>query len=368
MNGTVYMDYNASVPIRSQAAAAVAAALAIGGNPSSVHAHGRAARRLVEDAREQVAGAIGAPPPSIVFTSGATEANALGLRGSGRARILVSAIEHESVRQAVPDVEVIPVTETGVVDLTALAGMLARDTRPALVSLMLANNETGVIQPVAEAAEIAHSHGALIHSDAVQAVGRIAVDVEKLGVDLLSLSAHKLGGPAGSGALYRREVIGLAAQLKGGGQERSQRAGTENVAGLAGFGAASEVAVRDLENAGRLADLRNTLEKRIRLAAPHAVLFGADAPRLPNTVCVALPGISAETQVITLDLAGVSVSAGAACSSGKVRVSAVLSAMGASPDLARSAIRVSLGWGSTEAGIDRFMTAWTGLSARSLAA
>ncbi len=368
MSSTVYMDYNASVPIRPQAAAAVAAALSMGGNPSSVHGHGRAARRIVEDAREQVAGAIGAPASALIFTSGATEANALALRGAGRKRILVSAIEHESVHQAAPDAEVIPVTKAGVADLDALAEMLARDGEPALVSLMLANNETGVIQPVAEAAAIAHSHGALIHSDAVQAVGRIAVDINKLGVDLLSLSAHKLGGPAGSGALYRREGVALVPQLKGGGQERSQRAGTENVAGIAGFGAACEVAVYDLENAGRFADLRNALEKRIRLAAPHAMLFGADAARLPNTVCVALPGISAETQVMALDLAGVSVSAGAACSSGKVKVSAVLSAMGAAPDLARSAIRVSLGWGSTEADIDRFMTAWTGLSARSLAA
>ncbi len=368
MNSGAYMDYNASVPIRPEAASAVAAALAIGGNPSSVHGHGRAARRIVEDAREQVATAIGAPAPAIVFTSGATEANDLAIRGSGRQRVLVSAIEHESVRQAAPGAEIIPVTRSGVADLTILADMLARDTRPALVSLMLANNETGVIQPVAEAATIAHAHGALMHSDAVQALGRVAVDVNKLGVDLLSLSAHKLGGPAGTGALYRRDGVALAARLKGGGQERSQRAGTENVGGIVGFGAAATVAVRDLENASRLADLRNTLEKRIKLAAPHAVLFGADAPRLPNTAYVALPGISAETQIMTLDLAGVSVSAGAACSSGKVKMSAVLSAMGASPDLARSAIRLSLGWASSEADIDRFMAAWTGLSARSLAA
>ena len=368
MTSTAYMDYNASVPIRPEAAAAVAAALAMGGNPSSVHSHGRAARRIVEDAREQVASAIGAPAPTVIFTSGATEANGLAIRGSGRVRVLVSAIEHESVRQAVLNAEIIPVSKAGVVDLAALSEMLAHDGRPALVSLMLANNETGVIQPVREAAEIAHSHGALIHSDAVQAVGRIGVDINALGVDLLSLSAHKLGGPAGIGALYRRDGVALVPQLKGGGQERSQRAGTENVGGIAGFGAASLAAVRDLENASRLADLRNALEKRIELAAPHAVLFGADALRLPNTVCVALPGISAETQVMALDLAGVSVSAGAACSSGKVKISSVLSAMGASQDLARSAIRVSLGWASSAADIDRFMAAWTGLSARSLAA
>ena len=368
MNTAVYMDYNASTPIRPEAAAAVAAALAIGGNPSSVHGHGRAARRLIEEARERVSAAIGAPAPAIVFTSGATEANTLALRGSGRARLLVSAIEHDSVRHAVPGAEIIPVTPAGMIDLDALAALLASDNRPALVSIMLANNETGVIQPVAQAASIAHARGALIHSDAVQALARIPVDVSALGVDLLSLSAHKLGGPAGVGALYRREGVALSAQLLGGGQERSQRAGTENVSGIAGFGAAAALVAGDLESAGRLADLRNGLEKKIKSAAPHAVLFGTNSPRLPNTVYVALPGISAETQIMTLDLAGVSVSAGAACSSGKVKISAVLSAMGAPADLARSAIRVSLGWASTPDDIDRFMTAWTGLSARSLAA
>jgi cysteine desulfurase len=368
MSAAIYMDYNASVPIRPEAAAAVASALAIGGNPSSVHGHGRAARRLIEDARERVAAAIGAAAPAIIFTSGATEANALAIRGSGRARILVSAIEHDSVLQAAAKAEIIPVTHAGIVDFAALHEMLEGDSRPALVSIMLANNETGVIQPVAQAAEIAHAHGALIHSDAVQAIGRLPVDVNALGVDLLSLSAHKLGGPAGAGALYRREGVALGRQLHGGGQERGQRAGTENIAGIAGFGAAATVALRDLENVDRIADLRDELEKRIKAAAPHAVLFGAEAPRLPNTAYVALPGIAAETQIMALDLAGISVSAGAACSSGKVKISSVLSAMGASPSLARSAIRISLGWASAEADIDRFMAAWTGLSARSLAA
>ena len=368
MTAPVYMDYNASAPIRPEAAAAMNAALALGGNPSSVHAHGRRARRAVEDAREQVAAAIGAAAPAVVFTSGATEANGLALLGSGRERILISAIEHDSVRAAAPAAEIVPVTSAGLVDLDALATMLDSDRRPALVSLMLANNETGVLQPVAEAARIAHAHGALLHCDAVQAVGRVPVDVNSLGVDLLSLSAHKLGGPAGVGALYRREGVALAPQFRGGGQERGQRAGTENLAGIAGFAVAAEMAVRELDKAPRLADLRDTLERRIAVASRGAVLFGVGAARLPNTVCVALSGISAETQVMALDLDGISVSAGSACSSGKLKPSAVLLAMGVAPDLARSAIRVSLGWLSQASDIDRFMTAWNGLTVRSLAA
>ncbi len=368
MTAPVYMDYNASVPMRPEAAAAMSAALGLGGNPSSVHAHGRRARRAIEDAREQVAAAIGAGAPAIIFTSGATEANALALLGSGRQRILVSAIEHDSVRGTCPAADILPVTSVGVVDLDALGTMLESDSRPALVSLMLANNETGVVQPVAEAAGIAHAHGALLHCDAVQAVGRLPVDVNSLGADLLSLSAHKLGGPAGVGALYRRDDIALAPQLRGGGQERGQRAGTENLAGIVGFAVAADLAVRELESAARLADMRDTLERRIAAATRGAVLFGTEAQRLPNTTCVALPGVSAETQVMALDLAGVSVSAGAACSSGKLKPSAVLLAMGVALDLARSAIRVSLGWRSDASDIDRFMAAWSVLSARSLAA
>jgi cysteine desulfurase len=368
MTAAIYMDYNATVPIRPAAAAAVTAALGLGGNPSSVHVHGRAARRLIENARAQVAAAIGALPQEIVFTSGATEANNLVLAGSGRQRILVSAIEHDSLRTGGRDLELIPVSATGVVDLGALSAMLARTSRPALVSVMLANNETGVIQPVAEAARIAHQHGALMHCDAVQAVGRLPVDVRALDVDLLSLSAHKIGGPAGVGALFVRDGLDLAPLLSGGGQERGRRAGTENISGIAGFGAAADMVVQELTFGERLADLRDMLETRIRAARPEALIFGAEAPRLANTLCVALPGVGAETQVMALDLAGVAVSAGAACSSGKLKPSAVLTAMGAPPELASAAIRVSFGWRSEESDIDRFMAAWRGLSARNLAA
>jgi cysteine desulfurase len=366
MSSAVYMDYNASVPVRPEAAAAASAALGLGGNPSSVHGFGRAARRLMEDAREQVASSIGAEPSEIVFTSGATEANNLALAGSRPRRRLISAIEHDSL-SAAAEAEPIPVTAAGVVDLAALEALLAAESRPALVSLMLANNETGVLQPVAEAAALAHRHGALIHCDAVQALGRLPVDVAALGVDLLSLSAHKLGGPAGVGALYVHRGLDLAPSLIGGGQERGRRAGTENLAGIAGFGAAAEAAVRTLGDGIRIAGLRDRLEAHIRAARPEALIFGAAAPRLPNTTCVALAGVPAETQVMVLDLAGIAVSAGAACSSGKLRRSKVLAAMGIAPEIAASAIRISLGWMSEADDIDRFIVAWSRLPDKKIA-
>ncbi len=230
---------------------------------------------------------------------------------------------------------------------------------------MLANNETGVLQPVAEAAELAHRHGALLHCDAVQALGRLPVDVGALGVDLLSLSGHKIGGPAGVGALYvRRRSRRSRPALRGGGQERGRRAGTENLAGIAGFGAAAEVAVGELADMRRVAGLRDALEARIHAARPEAVVFGRDVARLPNTTCVALAGVPAETQVMVLDLAGVAVSAGAACSSGKLKPSTVLHAMGVPPEIAGSAIRVSLGWRSETGDIDRFIDAWSGISVK----
>jgi cysteine desulfurase len=286
----------------------------------------------------------------------------LVLTGSGRARRLVSAIEHDSLR-GTSEPELIPVTAAGVVDLAALEALLAADSRPALVSLMLANNETGVLQPVAEAARLAHRHGALLHCDAVQALGRLPVDVGALGVDLVSLSGHKIGGPAGVGALYVRSGLDLAPALLGGGQERGRRAGTENLAGIAGFGAAAAIAVGELEDMRRVAGLRDALEARIHAARPEALIFGRDAARLPNTTCVALAGVPAETQVMVLDLAGVAVSAGAACSSGKLKPSTVLRAMGVPPEIAGSAIRVSLGWRSEAGDIDRFIGAWSGISA-----
>ena len=357
-----YLDWNATAPLRPQAAAAMSEALRRWGNPSSVHRRGRAARQIIDRAREAVAGLLGDVDPSgVIFVSGGTEANHLALLGAGRERILVSAIEHDSVRHAVPAAEIIPVGPEGVVALDGLDRLLAADMRPALVSVMYANNETGVIQPVAEVAAIARRHGALFHCDAVQAAGKLALEAGAIGADLVTLSAHKIGGPSGVGALVVTGGVDLVPLLRGGGQEHRRRAGTENLPGIAGFAAAAAAEIADYE---RVAALRDGLEAEIAMTARDAVVLGAAANRLPNTSAIAMPGVAAETQVVALDLDGVMVSAGAACSSGKVGPSHVLAAMGVAPEIAASTIRVSLGWSSSEAEIDHFLRAWTALYRR----
>jgi cysteine desulfurase len=371
-----YFDWNATTPLRPEARDAIEDALAVTGNPSSVHFEGRAARRLVERAREHVATLVGARPADVFFTSSGTESNMLALTPAieatagerPRDRLLVSAIEHTSVRsggrfprEAIEDV---PVDADGHADLAALRDALRRSSRP-LLSLMLANNETGVVQPVAEAAAITHEAGGLVHVDAVQAAGRIGCDIGALGADLLTLSAHKIGGPKGVGALVRSgEAIHLPEPLiRGGGQERGVRAGTENVAGIAAFGAAAAAATRGMaQEAETMLALRDALEARLRAITPQAVIFGNAAERLPNTTLFSVPGMKAETAVIAFDLEGVAVSSGAACSSGKVQPSHVLAAMGVLPSLVRGAVRVSLGWTTTEADIDRFLNAWRKLA------
>jgi len=358
MSRDIYLDYNATAPLRPEALAAMAAALAETGNASSVHRFGRRARKRVEDAREAVAALVGAASAAVVFTSGGTEANNLALAGAGRERLLVSDIEHDSILAAAPAAERIPVGPDGVVRLDALAALLQADRRPALVAVMLANNETGVEQPLAELALLAHAHGALVHADAVQAAGKIRIDFAALGADLMALSAHKLGGPQGVGALLVRDGLAVSPQLRGGGQERGLRAGTENVAGIAGFGAAAAAARRGLPGYARLAALRGRLEEGIRALSPGTHFFGREGPRLANTACFTMPGVASETQLIALDLAGIGVSAGSACSSGKVRASHVLRAMGASEAEASCAIRVSLGWLTTGEEIERFIAAW----------
>src|SRR6188474_194922 len=334
MADRAYFDWNATAPLREEAREAVCAALALTGNASSVHAEGRAARRLIEQAREEVARLVGAKSRNVTFTSGATEANVLALtpaieiggRREPRDRLFISAIEHPSVlsggRFDAGQVEVLPVTSGGVLDLDALCVALSRSKRP-LVSVMLANNESGVVQPIAEVANIVHAAGGVLHVDAVQGPGRIACDIGALGADLLAISSHKLGGPQGAGALIRRGDVHVADPLiRGGGQERGLRAGTENVAAIAGFAAAAS-------------------------AAQHS-----------NTSLFTVPGLKAETAIIAFDLNGVAVSSGSACSSGKVQASHVLAAMGVEPALARGAVRISLGWSTTEAEIDALLTTW----------
>jgi len=358
----IYLDHNATAPVKPAVAEAVSAALGVCGNPSSAHGAGRTARRLVEDGREAVAALVGAKAERVVFTAGGTEANNLALRGSGRTRILAGATEHPSVLKAVDGVEVIPVHRDGRLDLDALDSLLSKKGAPSLVSVMLANNETGVIHPVAEVASIAKRHGALVHCDAAQAPGRIAFDMASLGVDLLTVSAHKLGGPMGAGALVLGPGIDIESILRGGGQERRRRAGTENVPAIAGFGAAAALAQNDTDNAPRLARLRDLLEARV--SEEGAVVFGSAAARLPNTACIAMPGVASDTQVMGFDLSGFAVSSGSACSSGKVEPSHVLAAMGVSESEARTAIRVSLGWSTTDAEVEAFIGAWIALRRR----
>lgn len=364
LSGPTYLDANATAPLRPEARAAMAAMLDLTGNPSSVHRFGRLARRCVEDAREQVAALVGAYPAQIVFTAGGTEANNLALKGTKAATILVSAIEHDSVLATVLGAVRVPVKPTGLVDLEALDRLLAGCEQPALVSVMLANNETGVIQPIESVVALARAHGARVHCDAVQAAGRLPIAMAELGVDLLTLSAHKLGGPQGVGALVATEPAELAPLLRGGGQERGRRAGTENVTAISGFGAAAAAALAGLNEQYEIAQLRDALEAHACAAVRGTIIFGRDAPRLANTSCLAMPGPAAETQVMAFDLAGVAVSAGAACSSGKVRASHVLAAMGIDLATAGRAIRVSLSWQSARADIDRFAEAWTALARR----
>lgn len=366
MKHAVYMDYNATAPLRPAVGDAMAEALEITGNPSSVHRFGRLARRVIEEARRRVASLVGAEANEVIFTSGGTEANNLALGSFDGAGIVVSAAEHDSVLGAAPGATIAPVDAHGVLDLEALERLLQENPKvpPALVSVMLANNETGVIGPVAAAAEIAHADGAILHCDAVQAAGRIAIDMASLGADLLTLSAHKMGGPQGAGALVARGGVTVVPRQLGGGQERGFRAGTENVAAIAGFGAACDLARRDIADQSRLARWRDDLEERIGACAPDSKVFGAGADRLGNTSCFTMPGVASETQVMALDLAGIAVSAGAACSSGKVGVSHVLKAMGATEAEASSAIRVSLGWQSHAGDIDQFVAAWRALHAR----
>ncbi len=376
MSERIYLDWNATTPLRDEARRALAAAQDLTGNASSVHAEGREARKLIEGARSAVAAAVGAQPRNVVFTSGGTEANALALASGLKAeggpsvgRLVVSAIEHASVlsggRFPPGSVARIRADRAGVVDLGHLRDLL-HGGPPALVSIMLANNETGAIQPIAEAAGIVHEAGGILHVDAIQALGKIPFEMRALGADLLTLSAHKVGGPKGTGALVLSDGLnGLEPLLRGGGQESNRRAGTENVAGIAGFGAAVGAAMADLPAAAaRMQVLRERLESGLRWTP--AIIFSDSVRRLPNTTLFTVPGLRAETAVIGFDLAGIAVSSGSACSSGKVQPSHVLEAMGFDSKMAQGAVRLSMGWSTQDADVDLCLEAWRSLAGRLL--
>jgi cysteine desulfurase len=362
----VYMDHNATTTLRPEARAAALAAMEVPGNPSSVHTEGRAARAIIEKARGEVARLAGAKPAEVIFGSGGTEAARTAFHAASAAqyvmRLIVSAVEHEAVLASATatglPLDILPVDGEGRADLAALRRLLAAKPGKALVALMPANNETGVIQPVAEAVEIAHEAGALFLCDAVQAAGKMPLDFTALGADMMMLGGHKIGAPMGVGALIMREGLPFAALAVGGGQEARRRAGSENVAGIAGFGAAARIALEELENLAALRHLRDEMEEKIATRAPDAIFLGSGAERLPNTSYIAAPGLDAETLLMALDLDGIAVSAGAACSSGKVGRPRVLEAMGVPADLAKGAVRVSLGWTSKPEDIDAFVKSW----------
>lgn len=365
---SVFLDHNATTPVRPAALEALTQAARIGGNASSVHAAGRAARARLEAARASLADAAGAPPGSVVFTSGATEALHLAMRSAvaaGVSRLIVSAIEHDAVGAVARalsalgvELQTLPVDQDGRADINALDRMLGEDARDTLVVLMAANNETGVIQPTFEAASLTQSRGARLLVDAVQVLAKTAFSALECGADYIALSGHKIGAPAGVGALLALGDAPVRADFVGGGQEHGRRAGTENIAGAAAFAAAAEAGVDALHDFAALGELRDEIERRVRALRPDAMILGENAPRLPNTTCIALPGFAAETQVMALDLAGVAVSAGSACSSGKVRPSHVLTAMGCPRRIAGAAIRVSLGWTTQSDDVDHFVDAW----------
>lgn len=365
----VYLDYNATTPVFPQAIDAANDVMAHVGNPSSVHAAGRRARAVLEGARESIGKFAGVAPSRVVFTSGGTEANAMAILGSAAAglikRLIVSAIEHDSVLESAKlaaqryglALDIVPVLSNGVIDLEALEHVLRSNALPGLVSVMAANNETGVLQPIDEAAKLAHRYGSLFHTDAAQIAGRMPFIVRDF--DFTSLVAHKLGGMAGAGALIIRSEHDPALLWGGGKQESGRRSGTEALTAIAAFGAAADETRKLLSLCAPLDYLRDPMEARMKTAVPGIRVFGAESPRLPQTSYIGLPGTLAETQVIALDLAGFAVSAGSACSSGKVHQSHVLTAMGMSEAEARCAIRVSFGWGTREADLKRFTDVWS---------
>ncbi len=366
MTERIYLDYNATARIRPEVIETMAETMASVGNASSVHGAGRDARKTVETARKQVADLTGATPDQVIFTSGGTEADNQAMAGTDPERTLVCAIEHPAVLDASPTAMRFPVDASGVADLAALDRLLSETPEPQLVALMLANNETGVLQPVREAAKIVHKYGARLHCDAVQAVAKIPVDFQALGTDTMAMTGHKFGGPQGIGALIVRDRDTVDCLMRGGGQENGLRGGTESVALIAALGTAAGIALDHMVEYDRLETLRDQMEARLIQITPGMQIFGSDAPRLPNTSKLMMPGVSSETQVMSFDLAGIEVSAGSACSAGRIEPPYVLTAMGVPDSDALCALRISLGWGTTEADIDRLVAEWSAIYDRSV--
>lgn len=361
----IYMDYNASSPLKKHVFAAMHELGTLPLNASSIHNCGRRARGVVEGARQNLARLVNAGGRRVIFTASGTESNNMVLLGLEKYKILVSSIEHASILKIGVHAHEIPVNSSGIVDVAGIERLMRQYAgKKMLVSVMLANNETGVVQPIKEIAQIVHKHGGLMHSDASQAIGRITVDMDDLGVDMLTISAHKFGGPQGAAALIIGKNVPLKSLILGGAQEQGYRAGTENVAAIHGFGVAAADATHNCTEIETVSNLRNKIETDIKNFAPDAVIFGQNVPRLPNTTMVAMPYVAAHTQIMHFDMAGIMVSSGAACSSGKVETSHVLLAMGVAPQLAGCAIRVSLGYENTYQQAEQFVAAWRELYER----
>lgn len=364
-HNNVYMDHNATTIMHPDVVAALGELQNLPLNASSIHGSGRKARGLIEAARENISNLMNAKNAKIIFTASGTESNNMALRGHDKYKILVSNIEHSSIFKIGVHANIIPVNSDGIVDVIALERILRQYAgERVLVSVMLANNETGVIQPVRKIADIVHQHGGLVHTDAAQCFGKIDVDIAALGADMLTISSHKLSGPHGTAALVALKHAPLHSLIFGGGQEQGYRAGTENVAAIHGFGVAAQEAEKSVIAMKSITILRNMIEEEIKHIAPNAVIFGEKATRLPNTSMIYMPDVTSETQVMHFDMAGIEVSAGSACSSGKVETSHVLLAMGVKPEIAKCAIRVSLGNTNTMQDAEKFITAWKELYER----
>ncbi len=353
-----YLDYNATAPMRPQVLELITKVMGNVGNASSIHQFGQTARKYVEDARAQVAALCAVTPEQVLFTSGATESNNTVLSGFRDKRVLISAIEHPAVTACAPHAEKIPVTPDGVIDMKAYKNLLHEGEPPALISTMLVNSETGVIQPIQEMAALTHKN-TLFHTDAVQGAGRIDISMENLGVDFMSLSAHKIAGAQGVGALITRTGLEPPLFMCGGGQEKNRRAGTYNTAGIASMGLAADIALKEMPTHKDIKKLRDYLEARMLECTDKIIIYGANAPRVGNTCNIGVDGIPAQTQMIALDLEGIAVSSGSACSSGTFKASHVLTAMGVSTEAAKSALRISLGYATTAADIDHFLDVWS---------